>query len=73
MNLKTKINVMIKKSMNKTKIIIRFKFQLRLIFHIDHDMNFDEICDDVELNIEELKTRHYIFVIVYANHQLVFD
>jgi hypothetical protein len=31
-------------------------------------MNFDEICDDVELNIEELKTRHYTFVIIYANH-----
>jgi hypothetical protein len=36
-------------------------------------MNFDEICDDVELNIEKLKTRHHIFVIVHANHQLVLD
>jgi hypothetical protein len=36
-------------------------------------MNFDEMCDDVELNIEELKIRHYIFVIIHANHQLVFD
>jgi hypothetical protein len=59
--------------MNKTKKIMRFESRLRLIFHIDHDMNFDEVCDDVELNIEKLKTRHHIFVIVYANHQLVFD
>jgi hypothetical protein len=73
MNSKTKINVMIKRLMNKTKIIIRFKFRLRLIFHIEHDMNFDEVCDDVELNIERLKTRHHIFVIIHANHQLVFD
>jgi hypothetical protein len=73
MNSKTKINVMIKKLMNKTKIIIRFKFRFRLIFHIEHDMNFDEVCDDVKLNIEKLKTRHHIFVIVYADHQLVFD
>jgi hypothetical protein len=36
-------------------------------------MNFDEICDDVELNIERLKTRHHIFVIAHANHQLVLD
>ncbi len=73
MNSKTKINVMIKKLMNKTKIIMRFESRLRLIFHIEHDMNFDEICDDVELNIEKLKTRHHIFVIVHANHQLVLD
>jgi hypothetical protein len=73
MNSKMKINVMIKKLMNKTKIIMRFESRFRLIFHIDHDMNFDEMCDDVELNIERLKTRHHIFVIVHANHQLVFD
>jgi hypothetical protein len=73
MNSKTKINVMIKKLMNKTKIILRFKFRFRLIFYIDHDMNFDKIYDDVKLNIKKLKTRYYIFVIVYANHQLVFD
>ncbi len=73
MNSKTKINVMIKKLMNKTKIIMRFESRFRLIFHIDHDMNFDEICDDVELNIEKLKIRHYIFVIAHANHQLVLD
>jgi hypothetical protein len=73
MNSETKINMMIKRLMNKTKIIMRFESRFRLIFHIDHDMNFDEICDDVELNIEKLKTRHHIFVIVHANHQLVLD
>ncbi len=55
MNSKAEINVMIKRLMNKTKIIMRLKFRLRLISHIDHDMNFDEMCDDVELKIEELK------------------
>ncbi len=73
MNSKTEINVMIKRLMNKTKIIMRFESRFRLIFHTEHDMNFDEICDDVELNIEELKTRHHIFVIVHADHQLVLD
>jgi hypothetical protein len=52
---------------------MRFESRFRLISHIEHDMNFDEICDDVELNIEELKTRHYIFVIAHANHQFVFN
>jgi hypothetical protein len=52
---------------------MRFESRFRLIFHTDHDMNFDEICDDVELNIEKLKTRHHIFVIVHANYQLVLD
>jgi hypothetical protein len=52
---------------------MRFESRFRLIFHIDHDMNFDEICDDVELNIERLKTRHHIFVIAHANHQFVLD
>jgi hypothetical protein len=73
MNSEAKINVMIKRLMNKTKIIMRFESRFRLIFHTDHDMNFDEICDDVELNIERLKTRHHIFVIIHANHQLVLD
>jgi hypothetical protein len=36
-------------------------------------MNFDEICDDVELNIKKLKIRHHIFVIAHANHQFTFD
>ncbi len=73
MNSEAKINVMIKRLMNKTKINMRFESRLCLIFHIDHDMNFDEICDDVELNIDRLKIRHHIFVIVHANHQLVLD
>jgi hypothetical protein len=73
MNSKTKINVMIKRLMNRTKIIMRFESRFRLIFHIDHDMNFDEIYDDVELNIKKLKIRHHIFVIIHANHQLVLD
>ncbi len=73
MNSEAKIDVMIKRLMNKTKIIMRFESRLRLISHIEHDMNFDEIYDDVELNIEELKTRHHIFVIAHADHQLVLD
>jgi hypothetical protein len=73
MNSKAKINVMIKRLINKKRIIMRFESRFRWIFHIDHDMNFDEVCDDVKLNIERLKTRHHIFVIVHANYQFVLD
>jgi hypothetical protein len=73
MNSEAKTNLMIKRLMNKTKIIMRFESRFRLIFHIEHDINFNEICDDVELNIEALKTRHHIFVIAHANHQFIFD
>jgi hypothetical protein len=82
MNLKTEINVIIKKLMNKTKIIIRFESRFRLIFYIEHDMNFDEIYDDVELNIEELKTRHHIHLEIirfdsnsnrFLSHRTQFD
>jgi hypothetical protein len=59
---------MIKKLMNKMKIIINFEFRFRLIFHIEHDMNFDEVCDDIKLNIKKLKTRYHIFVIIHADH-----
>jgi hypothetical protein len=52
---------------------MRSEFRFRLISHIDHDINFDEIRDDVELNIKELKTRHHIFVIAHADYQLVLD
>jgi hypothetical protein len=64
---------MIKRLINTIKIIMRFDFQFHLIFYIDHDMNCNEMYDNVELNIEKLKTRYYIFVIVHANHQFVFD
>jgi hypothetical protein len=56
MNSKAEINVMIKRLMNKTKIIMRFKSRFRLIFHIDHDMNFDEILwwDETEIRENEV-------------------
>jgi hypothetical protein len=60
--------MMIKKLINKTKVIMRFESRFCLIFYIDHDMNFDEVCDDDNLNTKKLKTQHYIFVIIYANH-----
>ncbi len=68
MNSDVKINVMMRRLMNKVDIIMRFDLRFRLIFHIEHDMNFDDICNDVELNVKKMKTRHYVFVVVYVDH-----
>ncbi len=68
MNSSVEINVMTKRLMNKIDIIIRFVFRLRLIFYIEHNMNFNDICDDVELNIKKIKTRYHVFVVVHVDH-----
>jgi hypothetical protein len=46
-----KINVMIKKLMKKRKIIIHFKFRFRLIFYIDHNINFNEMCHNMSRDV----------------------
>ncbi len=71
MNFDVKINVMTRRLMNKIDITMRSDLRLRLIFYIEHDMTFDDVCDDVKLNIKKMKTRHHVFVIVHVNHQLV--
>jgi hypothetical protein len=71
MNFDVEINVMTRRLMNKVDIIMRSDFRLRLIFHIEHDKNFDDVCNDVELNIKKMKTRHHVFVVVHVDHQFV--
>jgi hypothetical protein len=70
---RTKINVMTRQLMNIIDIVMRSDSRLKLISYIEHDMNFDEICDNVEVNIDELRTLHHIFVMSHANHQLVLE
>jgi hypothetical protein len=65
---RTEINVMTRRLMNIIDIVMRSDSRLKLISYIEHDMNFDEICDDVEVNIDELRTLHHIFVMSHANH-----
>jgi hypothetical protein len=68
---RAEINVMTRRLINMINIAMRSDSRLKLISHIEHDMNFDEICDDVEVNIDELKTLHHIFIMFHANHQLI--
>jgi hypothetical protein len=68
LNSKAEINVMTRRLMNIIDIAMRSDSRLKLISHIEHDMNFDEICDDVDVNIDELRTLHHIFIMSHANH-----
>lgn len=52
---------------------MRSKFRLRLMFHTSHDMKFAEVSSNVKIDIEELKTKHYIFVITHINHTLILE
>jgi hypothetical protein len=70
---RAEINVMTRRLMNMIDIAMRSDSQLKLNFYIEHDMNFDEICDDVEININEFRTLHHIFVMFHANHQLILE
>jgi hypothetical protein len=65
---RTEINVMTQWLMNMIDIVMRSDSRLKLISHIEHDMNFDEICDDVEVNIDEFRMLHHIFMMFHANH-----
>jgi hypothetical protein len=68
---RAEINVLTRRLMNMIDIAMRSDSRLKLISYIEHDMNFNEICDDVEVNINEFRMLHYIFVMSHANHQLV--
>jgi hypothetical protein len=65
------INVMTRRLMNMVGIAMRPGPRLKLISHTGHDMDFDGVCDDVEVNIGGLRTLHHIFVVPHADHQLV--
>ncbi len=64
-----KMNVITKQLMNKIDIIICFDFRLRLIFSIEYDINFNNVCDNEKLNMKKIKTRNYIFVVFYIDYQ----
>ncbi len=46
-------------------------FKLELVSHTGHRCPFLGLCEDVEVAIGGLKTRHPIFVLEYRDHNLV--
>ena len=71
LNSKAEINVMTQRFMRTANLSMKVKSRLRLISHIEHEMNFVEMYKNVIINIEEFVIYHHIFVMTHANHQFV--
>ena len=71
LNSSAEINVMIRRLMNATSIAMRSDFRLRLISHTRHNMNFDDVCTNIEVDINDLRIVHHIFVVTHVDHQLI--
>lgn len=52
-------------------LAIRRGPKLKLVSHTDHTRSFLSFCENFEIAIQEIKTRHPIFVIEYRDHDLV--
>ena len=73
LNIETEINVMTKKMMMKKNLIMKSRFYMNFVSHIEHIKIFFEICENVEINIEDFKIKHHIFVISERNHILILN
>ena len=65
------INVMTRELMEEANLAMRKGPKLELILHMSHNQPFLRLCEDVEVAIEGLKTRHPIFVVKAEDHDLV--
>lgn len=67
------INIMTKKLIKDVHLAIRQGPKLELVSHIGYSWLFLNFCEDVEVSIGRLKTRHSIFVIEARDHDLALD
>ena len=65
------INVMTREVMEDAGLAIRRGLKLELVSHIGYSRPFLGLCEDVEVAIGGLKTRHPIFVVEHGDHDLV--
>ena len=65
------INVMTREVMEDAGLAMRRGPKLELVSHTGHSRHFFGLCEDVEVAIGELKTRHPIFVVEHEDHDLV--
>lgn len=65
------INVMTREIMEDTGLAMRQGPKLELVSHTGHSRPFLGLCEDVEVAIGGLKTRHPIFVVEHGDHDLV--
>lgn len=66
-----KINVMIRKLIKDVNLAIKQGPKLELVFYTGHNHFFLGFCEDVEVAIKGLKTRHQIFVLKAGDYDLV--
>ncbi len=65
------INVMIRSLARDAQLKVIQGFRLRLIFHTGHEMDFEGVCLNVPIDVGGIKTKHHVFVVPHADHQLV--
>ena len=70
-NTGAEINVMTREVMENAGLAMRRSPKLELVSHTIHSCSFLGLCEDVEVAIRRLKTRHPIFVIEHGDHDLV--
>jgi hypothetical protein len=73
LNTEVEINVMIEKMMHKEDLSMRSLSVLNLIFHIDYQQKFLDVCEDVKISIENFIIKHHIFVIAKVDYVLILD
>ena len=66
-----KINMMTRKVIKDANLAMRRGSKLELASHTGHSRSFLGLCEDVEVAIGGLKTRHLIFVVQAGDHDLV--
>lgn len=70
-DIRVEINVKTREVIEDTRLTIKNVPRLELIFHIFHSQPCLGLCEDVEITISRLKTRHHIFVLEAEDYDLV--
>ena len=65
------INIIPREVIEDAGLAMRHRPKLELVFHTSYSRPVLGLCEDVELAIEGLKTRHPIFIIEHGDHNLV--
>lgn len=65
------INVITKKDMEDAGLTMQCDLKLELMSYTNYSHLFLGFCKDIEIVIEELTTRHPIFLIEQEDHDLV--
>lgn len=64
-------NIIIKKSMQNTRLAMTQDACLELVSYTGHSQLLLDLCKDVKVVVNGLKIRHSIFVIEHKNHNLI--